>query len=112
MIDTLDKTTHPARGDRGVAPDAPGVTSDVHEILDDSLSSIIGNARLIALETGEGGEHLSRRLAAIIDSARKISLVVHRQLAAAYPADVGDETGKSELWGRTEGGAGERPCWT
>lgn len=78
-----------------VAHETP-VKTDVHETIDRSLSSIVGNARMIALDAGVPGQELARRLAAIIDSAQKISLIVHRQFSIEHPADTHGHAGKSQ----------------
>jgi len=86
MIDITEVTTKPAYGQDVAAG------TDVHELVDNSLSSIIGNARMIALDAAAPEGELAQRLASIIDNARKISLIVHRQIGAGHPADPHDPT--------------------
>ncbi len=113
MIDRMDQTISPA-WEPGIAPTAEDAVAatEAHETLDSSLSSIIGNARMIALDAGVPEKALAQRLAAIIDSARKISLIVHQQYDRERSAVTHDDAGASQPGGRTEDGAGEGPCWT
>ncbi len=119
MIDRMEQSTNPTWERGGAAAAArealattDGVGPEAHETLDSSLSSIIGNARMIALDAGVPGRELARRLAAIIDSAQKISLIVHQQFGVEHPADAHDDAGNSQPGERMEDGAGEGPCWT
>lgn len=100
MIDLMEQTNKPAweSNAAAVAGEAPD-RSDMHEMLDSSLSSIIGNARMIALEAGVPGQELAQRLAAIIDSAQKISLIVHREFSTEHPAGTDDRVGQSQAGG-------------
>lgn len=111
MIDRTEQITQPARVDHNMACGMRDTAPDAHEILDNSLTSIIGNARMIALDNGAGGGQISHRLAAIIDSAKRISLIVHQQFDAVRPKAAGEVTDNSQSRGRTEGGAGVHPCW-
>jgi hypothetical protein len=114
MINRTEQSIIPEweQSDAAAAARETSVTTATHETLDSSLASIIGNARMIALDVGAPGRELAQRLAAIIDSAQKISLIVHQQFGTEQPADRQNYAGKSQSGGRTEGGAGERPCWT
>ncbi len=100
MIDLMEQTKETARepNPATLASEAAAET-DAHETLDSSLSAIIGNARMIALDAGVPGRELAQRLAAIIDSAHKISLIVHRQYAHEYPGDGHDSAGQSQSGG-------------
>lgn len=111
MIDRMDQITQPAQAHCDFGSDVPGAKPNAHEILDNSLTSIIGNARMIALDNGASGEQTSERLAAIIDNARKISLIVHQHLGAGHPKAASEMAGQSQPRGRSEDGAGECPCW-
>jgi hypothetical protein len=111
MIDRTEQITQPSPIDHDITCDMPEATPDAHEILDNSLTSIIGNARMIALDNGADGGQVSQRLAAIIDSAKRISLIVHQQLDAAHPKAARDTADNSQSRGRTERGAGVHPCW-
>jgi hypothetical protein len=112
MIDMMETMMKPAGKERDTFPEAQERAPDAHGMLDDSLSSIIGNARMIALDAGGRGGDLAARLEAIIDNARKISLIVHQQFGSGDPAPSGRVSDNSRPGGRMNEGAGECPCWT
>ncbi|MFH1701036.1 MAG: GAF domain-containing protein [Candidatus Zixiibacteriota bacterium] len=53
------------------------VTSINHEV-NDLLSAIVGNVRIIELESADLPEKISKNINAIVDGARQISLITHK----------------------------------
>jgi GAF domain-containing protein len=77
----------------GILAAITDVTSAVSEEIDQPLSVIVGNAQIIELEVDALPQEISRRVRAIVDSAKQISLITHQlqKIKRLMPGGVTDE---------------------